>query len=67
MERESFVFYRSFAEALEDLDDVTFRRVVTALAGYALDGDLPEITGVAGAIFKLMKPQIDCSKNGDND
>lgn len=59
--RDGFVFYRSFAEALDDLDDTTFRAVTDALMWYALDGKQPELTGIASAIFKLIKPQIDAN------
>lgn len=59
--RDGYVFYRSFAEALEDLDDKTFRQVVTDMTWYALDGREPEGTGIASAVFKLIKPQIDAN------
>ena len=60
--REGFVFYRSFAEALADLDDQTFRKVMDAIMWYALDGKEPELAGIPSAIFKLVKPQIDANQ-----
>lgn len=59
MERDSFVFYRSFAEALKEVDSETKAAVVDMLCDYALDGIEPEERGVALALFTLMKPQID--------
>ena len=61
MKREGFVFYRSFKEAISDLDDSTYRQVVDVIADYALDGKEPECTGVVSTIFKLVKPQIDAN------
>lgn len=59
--RDGFVFYRSFAEALTDIDDKTFRQVMDAVMWYALDDREPELTGIPNAIFKLIKPQIDAN------
>lgn len=61
MKREGFVFYRSFKEAISNLDDSTYRRVVDVISDYALDGKLPECSGVVSTIFKLVKPQIDAN------
>lgn len=62
----SFVFYRSFAEALRNLeceiDGGAFKSVLFALLDYALDGVEPELSGgVERAIFALMRPQIDAN------
>lgn len=61
MKRESFVFYRGFAEALKELDAETKSEFMDALCGYALDGELPECSGAVMAMFKLIKPQIDAN------
>lgn len=60
-QREGFVFYRSFYEALEELPADTFKAVLSALARYALDGVEPELSGFEKAAFLLMKPQIDAN------
>ena len=61
MQRDSFVFYRSFAEGLNELDGETRLACYDALLAYALDGVEPSLTGVAKAMFTLIKPQIDAN------
>ena len=60
---ESFVFYRSFAEAMAELPAEQYKAVMVALSAYALDGTLPEdMDPVAKGFFLLMKPQIDANE-----
>lgn len=61
MERDSFVFYGSFYEALSSLDDATRLACYDAVSKYALSGEEPQLEGVAKAIFALIKPQIDAN------
>lgn len=59
---ESFVFYRSFADALEKLPAEQFKEIMTALCQYALDGTVPELSDpMLEAIFLLIRPQIDAN------
>ena len=58
MQRESFIFYRSFAESLEVLNDKQYARVFRAITKFALNNEEPELTGVEKAIFSLVKPQL---------
>lgn len=58
----SFVFYRSFAEALETLPAEQYKEIMVALSRYALDGEVPEdLSGIASAVFTLIRPQIDAN------
>lgn len=60
MERESFVFYRSFYDAIIDLPKDIQIEVLTAIIEYALFGRLPrEQKPFAKAIFTLVRPNID--------
>jgi len=59
MARDSVVFYRSFYEAVKELDEADQIKVYNALFAYALDGEDPELSGVPAAIFKLMRPSVD--------
>lgn len=61
MIRESFVFYRSFYEAIEKLPDDQQLKVYKALANYALNGIDENIEGVAGAMLICFRPQIDAN------
>ena len=61
-ERKAFSFYRSYYEASKDPptkeDQADF---LMAICSYIFDGVEPEITGVASAMFKLAKPNLDTS------
>lgn len=57
--KDSFVFYRSFLEALEELDAEDFKAAVIALAEYGMDKKEPDCKGVVKAIFTLAKPILD--------
>lgn len=59
---DSFVFYASFYEALQEIDDPETRLAVyDAISGYALTGKEPELKGMQAAMFRLIKPQIDAN------
>ena len=61
MKRDSFVFYRSFFEAIEKLKKNDKLTVYSHLCRYALGEEVDELDGVPGAIFDLIKPQIDAN------
>ena len=63
MERESFVFYRSFYKAIMKLDDKDLAQAIRAICAYALDGELIECEGISEIIFDMAKPQIDANNN----
>lgn len=59
---DSFVFYRSFAEALRELPAEEYKEIMVAISDYAMDGIEPENFGpVCKAFFILCKPQIDAN------
>ena len=69
MERESFLFYRSFYEAIIDLPKDIKLEILTAIIEYALDGREPEsLKPFARGMFTLIKPNLDANiskyKNG---
>lgn len=60
MERDSFIFYKSFYEAVKDLSKDIRLEVYTAIIEYALYGRQPEeLKPFAKGIFALVKPNID--------
>ena len=59
---DSFVFYRSFYEAMKNVDDEIGGQVFKAICMYALDEKTPKLTGVSSALFTLIKPQIDANR-----
>lgn len=58
MERESFVFYKSFYESIKELDTETQNKIYNAIFTYQFDNTEIELTGVAKSIFTLIKPQL---------
>ena len=59
---ESFVFYRSFAKALEKLPADQYKEIMMAICQYGLDGEATELSDpVLEAIFLLVQPQIDAN------
>lgn len=62
MERDSFIFYKSFYEAITNLPKDIKLEVLTAVIEYALFGRLPDnLKPFAKGMFTLMKPNIDAN------
>ena len=61
-DRKAFSFYRSYYEAAKDLptkeDQADF---LMAICSYIFEGAEPNISGVASAMFKLAKPNLEMS------
>ena len=61
MARDSFIFYRSFYEAISELPKENQANTYDAIMQYALNQEEVELTGVSKAIFSLVKPQLDAN------
>ena len=61
MERDSFIFYRSFYEAIKEVPDEEQLQIYKTITEYALNGNEINNTGIAKAIFTLIKPQSDAN------
>ena len=58
--RDSFIFYRSFYEAIRDLPRDIQGEIYTAIMEYSLYGnETDNLKPIARSIFTLIKPQID--------
>lgn len=68
MARDSFIFYRSFYEAIEDIDCDNKLLLYDAICRKSLYDEEIELNGLAGTLYKLIKPQLDANneryKNG---
>lgn len=61
--RDSFLFYRSYIEAVDKLPENRRYDFLHAIACYALDGTQPDFGGAEDIAFGLMKANIDsCNK-----
>lgn len=59
MERESFVFYRSWQEAIDLLPEDEQAQAYRALVRYACTGEEPRLAGSANIIITMAQPIID--------
>lgn len=62
MKREQFTFYRSYFEALKTLPAKDFKAAVLAVCAYALDEEVPALSGVANSVFVLIRPTLDSGR-----
>ena len=59
---EGFVFYQSFADALEALPAEDYKECVSALCKYAINGEEPETDNpFVKMFFTLARPQVDAN------
>ena len=63
MERKQFTWYRSYYDALKEIPAEEFRAIVLAVCAYALDGEEPGLSGVARAIFTLIRPTLEVGRS----
>ena len=60
---ESFVFYRSFRDAIQEMSDTDQLSTLLAICDYALYGVEPKLNGVLPrAVFTVARPSIDANK-----
>ena len=67
--QERVLIYRSFRDGLRDLDDQTYRRLMTAILDYGLDEVEPDLSGLEKTVFEAWKASVDSAnrraKNGE--
>lgn len=56
--KDSFVFYRSFFEAIQDIDDKSKLQLFNAICELALNENEIELSGISNTLFKLIKPKL---------
>ena len=61
MKKDSFVYYRSFWDAIQTRPDNERLALYDAILLYAFEGKQSELQGVEYSIFTLIKPQIDAN------
>ncbi len=59
--RNSFIFYASYSEAIKELSGKDRLQVIDALIAYAIEDRDVALTGIAKAIFTLIKPTLDAN------
>lgn len=63
MKRGQFTFYRSYWEALLSLPKKERLAVFDAICSYALEENEPSLSGIAHAVFTLIRPTLNSGKN----
>lgn len=61
MKRDSVVIYRNLFEALQDVSDKAYKRIMNAILKYSMDGEETQLTGVEKAVFQMAKTQVDAN------
>lgn len=59
--RESFVFYRSFLESIEEAQPEEQLQLYRAIALYALNQEDPQLKGLVKGVWLAIKPQLDAN------
>lgn len=60
---ESFVFYRSFRDAIEEMSEADKLSTLLAIIDYALYGVEPDLKGILPrAVFTVARPSIDANR-----
>ena len=62
MGRKQFTFYRSYFDAVRDLNKRDQTAVLLAICDYALNETEPNLTGAPKAIFTLIRPTLDSAR-----
>ena len=58
---ESYVTYKSFYDAMEELTDEQYGRIMRAIDRYVYYGEETALSGIEKMAFTFMKPQIDAN------
>lgn len=61
MERETFIFYRSFRDAFNALDKDVRLRMYEAVINYGLDLVEPRFEGIEKVLWTLIRPQLEAN------
>ena len=64
--RDSFIFYRSFFEAVSELPDINKLEIYDAIFEYSLNFKEPKLKGLSKTIFILIKPQLEANRKKFN-
>lgn len=62
MQRDGFLFYRSYFESIQQLEPEDRQLIYDAICQYALYGKEIELSGAPAAILLLIKPTLDASR-----
>lgn len=61
MAKDSFIFYRSFYEAIKELKEKDRVKIYDAICEKSLNDNEVTLTGISNSMFTLIKPQIEAN------
>lgn len=61
MKRDTYIFYRSFYEAISELPEENQLDIYKSIAEYSLNFKEPKLSGISKTIWILIKPQLDAN------
>ena len=61
MERNSFIFYKSFYESIKELTKEEQIQIYNAIFEYEFSGKIIELKGVCKSVFTLILPQLEAN------
>lgn len=66
-ERDGIIFYRSWRDAIKEIPEDKRADAYEAIIDYALDGTVPEASGMIKMVFLMAKPSIDKNEKAYRD
>ena len=66
-QREGIIFFRSWRDAIREIPEDQRVNAYEAIIDYALDGTVPEASGVIKMVFLMAKPSIDKNEKAYRD
>lgn len=61
MKRDSVVIYRNLYEAMQNVSERSYKKIMNAILKYSMDGEECNLSGMEKAIFDMAKTQIDAN------
>lgn len=61
MKRDSFIFYRSFFEAIKELPSKNQAEIFFSISNYSLNRVLPDLKGISKTVWILILPQLEAN------
>ena len=65
--RESFIFYKSFSEAIKQLPETEQLKALWAIINHSVEEQEQHVEGLANIVYTMAKPQIEANKKRCDD
>lgn len=63
---KGFTFYKSYYESLKNLKEKDKKEIINAILEYIFDDKIPNFNGTKKAVWALIEPNLNTSKNRSN-